>query len=513
MNTASADSEIELKLRIPREAVQRVVTHPLLRSGTPPVTRKLYSIYFDTPDHDLWRHGIALRVRKEGARWMQAVKGGGTARGGLHRRIELETEVSGPLPDCAAIGGGVFGGLFSSPGLCVRLKPVFVTEFDRQSRMITLKPDVKVEVCADCGEIKCGDSVEPISEIELELKSGPSSQLYEIALKFLDSLPLAIENRSKAERGYALLRGDTPLPVKAHAAALTAEMPVGDAFKATAWAGLDHLQANERGVLDSRDPEYLHQARVALRRLRSIFGVFADVLSEPETAPLVRELEWLADRLGPARDWDVFMIEVLPPILRELGNHDGLSAFKKRCALLRQAAKRRARHALRSQRYQRLILMLSGWLVAESPPGHRNEPVLAALRAPTLDFAAAVLEEQYSRVRKRGRKLQHLSFAELHRLRIAIKKLRYAVDFFAVLFDAKPVDRMRAPLVRLQDILGAINDATTVAALIAEVGARSGTAMAEARGIVIGWSGERAETLKRELHAAWKPFHDCGKFW
>lgn len=513
MTTASSDSEIELKLRTPVEALPRMAAHPVLKRGTPPVTKKLYSIYFDTPDRDLWRRGIALRVRKEGAHWVQAVKGGGEVKSGLHCRIEIEAEVAGPVPDCTVIGSEVFSGLFASPRLCAQLQPVFITRFSRTSRIVTLKPEVTVEICIDRGEIKCGAKSEAICELEFELESGPPRVLYELALKFLDSVPLAIENRSKAERGYALLRGDSPAPVKAHAAALTAEMPVNDAFRATAWATLNHLQANERGMSGSRDPEYLHQVRVALRRLRSTFTVFAAALPETETAPLVGELKWLTGRLGPARDWDVFMTETLPPIWSELGKHDGLPALKKRCVLLRQAARRRARHALRSQRYQRLVLMLSAWLVAESPPARGDERVLAAPRAPVLDFAEAVLDEHYSQVRKRGRKLQRLSDAELHRLRIAVKKLRYAVDFFAMLFDAKRVDTMRAPLVRLQDILGAINDATTVAALIGGGDVKSAKAMAEAHSIVIGWSTERAETLKRELRTGWKAFRDSGKFW
>ncbi|HSN39813.1 MAG TPA: CHAD domain-containing protein, partial [Burkholderiales bacterium] len=347
----------------------------------------------------------------------------------------------------------------------------------------------------------------------LELKSGPPWHLYEIALQLLDSIPLSIENRSKAERGYALFRGDLPGPVKAPVATLTADMSVNDAFKATAWAALDHLQANRRGVLESRDPEYLHQARVALRRLRSAFGIFADVLPETATAPLADELKWLTGSLGPARDWDVFVTETLPPILDEFADRDGLPAFRRRCVRLRRSARHRAQEALDSRRCQRLILDLCGWLVAESWPRQADEAALAALRAPAVEFARAVLERRFDRVRKRGRKLKQLPAAGLHRLRIAVKKLRYAVDFFATLFDAKHVSGMRAPLVRLQDILGAINDAATVAALIGTADAESGKAMAEARGIVIGWSSERVETLKRELGAAWKAFRGGGKFW
>lgn len=513
LSAAVPASEIELKLLMPPDALRRLDTHPLLKSGRHAVTKKLYSIYFDTPDLDLWRQDVALRVRKDGKRWVQTAKGGGKVQSGLHRRIELEAEVAGSLPDCTAIDGEAFSGLFSLPRLCAQLKPVFITEFSRTSRTVMPKPDVTIEVCIDRGEIKCGDSIEAICELELELKSGLPECLYEFALQLLDRVPLRIGNRSKAERGYALLRGEQSAPTRGRAAALIAAMPVSDAFKAIMRAMLSHLQANECGVLESRDPEYLHQARVALRRLRSVFSVFADVLQKEQTAPLTGELKWLAGELGPARDWDVFMTETLPPILGEFGDQDGLSALRRRCARFRQSARRRARNALGSQRYQRLALMLSVWLIAEPWLKQADDVTLTAFRTPVTEFAGAVLDRRFALVRKRGRKLQHLSAAELHRLRIAIKKLRYALDFFAMLFDAESVNRMRVPLVHLQDILGAINDATTVSALIGEIGVKSGKAVAEARNIVIGWGGDRAETLKRELRPAWKTFHDCGKFW
>jgi len=506
-------SETELKLLVPPDAPRRLGAHPLLRSGCRPVTKKLYSIYFDTPDLDLWRQGVALRVRRDGRRWVQAVKGGGGAQGGLHRRIELEAGVGGPLPDCTVIADDAFSGLFSSPRLCAQLKPVFVTEFSRTGRIVMLKPDITVEVCIDRGEIKCGDSIEAICELELELKSGSPWYLYEFALQLLDSVPLRIENRSKAERGYALFRSEQAAPIKARAAALTADMPVNDAFKAIAWATLGHLQANERGMLESRDPEYLHQVRVALRRLRSVFSVFADLFPGEQTVPLTAELKWLAGALGPARDWDVFMTETLPPILGEFGGRDGLSVLRRQCARRRQSAGRRARNALDSQRYQRLTLMLSAWLVAEPWLKQADDAMLAAFRAPAVEFAGAVLDRRFSLVRKRGRKLRQLPAAELHRLRIAIKRLRYAVDFFSTLYDGKRVQEMLARLTRLQDILGAMNDAATVAGLMKGLGAKPGNAIVEARGIVLGWSKGRAEMLGHELRAAWKAFRSSGKLW
>jgi len=513
MNTTGSALETELKLSIPQSALRRLGAHPVLKSGTRPVTKKLYSVYFDTPDIDLWRQGVALRLRRDGTRWVQTVKGGGTVQGGLHRRTELETRVAGLLPDCAAINDEAFSGLFSSSQLRARLKPVFTIEFSRTIRIVTLAPEVEVEVCIDRGGIKCGGHSEAICELEFELKSGQPRYLYDMALTLLDSVPLRIENRSKAERGYALLCDERPMPVRARPAPLTADMPVTDAFKAIMWAALDHLQANERGTLEDRDPEYVHQMRVALRRLRSALSMFAEALPEQQTEPLMDELKWLAGRLGPARDWDVFMTETLPPVQKAFGDRNGLTALGKQCARRRQAAQRRARNALESRRYQRLTLTLARWLVAESWLQQQDEVMRAGLPASTTIFAGAMLERRLARVRKRGRSLRRLSAAELHRLRIAIKKLRYAVDFFATLYEAKCVRNLLARLARLQNILGAMNDAAAVTGLMKGLGGKSGKDFAEARGIVLDRVKGRADALKCELYPAWKAFRCSGKCW
>ncbi|MEK6591673.1 MAG: CHAD domain-containing protein [Pseudomonadota bacterium] len=514
MHIPGPHSEIELKLQIPASALRRLSAHPLLKSRGRAASRKLYSVYFDTPELDLWRQGVALRLRREGKRWVQTVKDGGEVQAGLHRRIEIETKVAGPFPDYAAIDDAAMADLFASPQLREQLKPVFVTEFNRTTRIITPHPELEVEVCVDRGDIRSGARIEAICEIELELKTGPASRLFDLALALLDAVPLRIENRSKAERGYALFQNLRPVPVKSHAAALAADMSVNDAFKAIAWTTLSHLQANERGMREAEDPECLHQMRVALRRLRSAFGIFDGVLPETATAPHVSGLKWLAAALGPARDWDVFMTETLPPIRSAFGEHVGLAAFASQCAQLRLAARRRARRAVNSKRYQRLVLALGGWLTAEAWTGSMQAEALAATRVPVLEFAGTVLERRASQVAKRGRKLPQQTSAQLHCLRIAVKKLRYTADFFASLYDARQVSETLAHLARLQDILGTMNDAAAVSALISQgFGARPGRSVIEARSIMLGWSQGRAATLRREPRAAWKAYRALRLFW
>ena len=514
MTLSRAGPEIELKLVVPAEAVRRLAAHRLLKGRVRPARQRLYSVYFDTPALDLWRQGIALRVRREGRRWVQTVKGGGSAKGGLHQRTEAEVEVAGPVPDVSRVRDRELAGAFASARLRAQLAPVFITEFTRSSRVLELDAETRVEASVDQGMIRSGKRAEPLSELELELKGGAPHHLYDLALKLADDIPLSIEDRSKADRGYALARDERAAPVKARPAALERGMSVNDAFKVVMWASLAHLQANERGMLEGRDPEFLHQMRVALRRLRSALSVFAPPLPGPVIAPVRNELKWFAASLGPARDWDVFVTETLPPIEAEFGAHGGLSDFSTRCDRLRRGAGARARRAVRSARYRRLGLSTAAWLSSEGWLSELDPEAGAALRSPVGEFAAAVLDWRYNQVRKKGRKLGEQSPVELHRLRIAIKKFRYAADFFAGLYEPGAARQALKRLSRLQDVLGAMNDAATVANLMAGAfdGAR-GRRVLEAKGILLGWSRGRAATLRRELNSAWKEFRSAEKFW
>jgi len=506
--------EIELKLRIAPGAVRRLATHPLLKGEGRPVTERLRSTYYDTPALDLRRQGIALRVRNVGGHWVQTVKGGGTVQAGLHDRAETEANVGGPEPEIDRIGDKTLAGALNPPRIRDELKPVFVTDFRRSRRLLTLAGGTKVEASIDQGMIKSGERTNRFSELELELKSGESGELYRLALKLQRDVPLALECRSKAARGYALHGPEPARPTKARAAVLARGMTVAEAFKAVMWASLAHLEANEPGMLAGEDPEFLHQTRVALRRLRAALGVFSPPIPESEAEALSSELKWVASNLGPARDWDVFATETLPPIEAEFGAHGELRAFDMRCGKLRRQANAKARRAVSSKRYKRLMLSLASWIATETWSAPSQTAPGDELGNSVTEFATEVLERRYQQARRRGRRLAERSPAELHRLRISIKKFRYAVDFFASLYEGKPARDTLKRLGDLQDILGAMNDAATVAGLIRQgfTGAR-GRAVLEARGILLGWSRGRAVTLKRELKRAWKSYRAVEKFW
>ena len=506
--------EIELKLQLDPRHVARLRNHPLLKRATHHASRKLYSVYYDTPDLDLWRAGIALRLRRTGEHWLQTIKSGGRVTAGLHQRHEFESGVVAPFPDFTAIDDPELAAHLASAELRTHLKPMIVTEFTRASCVLAPAERVAIEASIDCGIIKSGDATEPICELELEVKAGPAWRAYQAALHLLEAAPMLIENRSKAERGFALHQGALSKPLKAAPSPLAQGMTANDAFKALVQACLAHYIANQRGMLEGDDREYLHQMRVALRRLRSVLSTFSPLFPAAVLEPPLTEIRWLSRILSPARDWDVFAAETLAPVTARYAGHAGMAAVARSAAHLRQAANGTARRAVASARGQGLLLALGGWISAETWVAALDDEQRRGLQQPAVEFARTVLEAALRRVAKRGKHFDSLAPPALHRLRIATKKLRYAAEFFAPLYDGDKARDYRAALIRSQDALGAYNDAVTVTRLAARASrGLKGAAANEARGIMLGWSAGIQDAGTRHLKRIWKEFRAASPFW
>lgn len=489
-------TEIELKLTIDPAHAALLRRHPLLASLAQgkPRRQRLHSVYFDTPELDLLRAGVALRLRRVGGRWVQTVKGGGSVAGGLHQRDEWEWPVPGGALDLTLIGESSLAAIMTDD-LPARLRPLFVTQFWRTAWQLRTAQGAEIELALDQGEVQAGEGRMPISEVELELKAGEATSLFEVALALQEQVPLHVEDLSKAQRGYLLASGETLPPRMAQPVFLAPQMPVAQAFRDIAGECMAQLQGNVAGL--GQEPEYLHQARVAVRRLRSALGLFGAAAP----AGVVEELRWLMGCLGPARDWDVFVSQTLPPIVEELTGNPALARLRADAARLREVHRQAALEAVLSQRYTRLVLTLGLVLARQAePPG---DPVALA------EFAAQTLTRQHKRLRRRGKHHATLSPAERHALRIAAKKLRYAAEFFAGIYPRKRARPYLAALAALQDVLGALNDAAVTQRLLAELDAPRG----QAAGIVSGWMACASRERLTQLDQAWCNFVRHKAFW
>ncbi len=457
--------ETELKLRLSPEHLARLRRHALFKTQqiTPPVTRRLHNIYYDTPTLDLHRGEMALRLRRSGGIWLQTLKGGGQVMAGMHQRCEWEVPVPSGELDFSGLDTSVWDEHLP-PALRDKLQPVFVTDFYRSSRLLEWQ-GAEIEVCMDHGEVKTSQYSMPICEVELELKSGNSGQLFDLALALLEIVPFELETVSKAEQGFRLLSGYIEQPVKGGLVRLGENAPLTDVLQTLVWTCLLHLQGNLQGVMNSTDNEYLHQMRVALRRLRVVLRMAEKIRADEQLAALRQELTALAAALGRVRDWDVFIAGIAAPLCAVRGGDAGLQV------LLNSSEQRRAdcyatlRDTVQARDLQRLILRLAIWMNGSYWPQ-------AGQGAPrTRDFATRHLHRLAKRYRQAGLYLNTLDAPRLHALRILAKKLRYSAEFFADLYDRKKAGPYLSALGEVQEVLGQINDVAAAHRLLDELAA------------------------------------------
>ena len=505
-----SEVETELKLDVSPRLAAKVLAHRVFRNRGSGrwVRSQLLGVYYDTPRFDLWHARVSVRLRRSPTGWVQTIKWAGGALGGLHQRNELEW----PMPDQTLS----FEQLEQRAGLELlfdehlqrKLKPVFVTEFERAARMITLRDGSRVEASLDRGRIVCGTTAHSICELELELKDGAPLALFDVAQSLLTDLPVRPAHRSKAERGY-LLAGLASTPSKGSRFELPAGADVPTAVAMFVASGLEQLQANEHGMLAGDDIEYLHQMRVGLRRLRSCLSVFGSAMPKAQVDALRDELRWLAGRLGPARDWDVFLDESLPVLLDGLAgasSAEDLTLLAQAAHGLKARAASGARTAMKSKRTSALLLSL-GRMAAGG--GMLADP--SAEKSALADYGPGVLDRRLDRVLRRGKNARkHGTVAQLHELRIAVKKLRYAAEFVGeALADIEHVRAYRDVLAKLQTCLGRICDAAAMTHRVEEAVPDRMVLIASVR----GWSACAVHTQRTRLRKLWREFRKTERFW
>ncbi|GMU46619.1 MAG: CHAD domain-containing protein [Porticoccaceae bacterium] len=433
--------EVELKLALPPAAVAAARGHPLLQGNAP---QRLLTTYYDTPEWTLRRHGIALRLRQIGADRVQTVKRAGRTGGGLADRPEWEQPWRGAF-DFSHIDDASAARVLRA--CAARLEPAFVTDFTRQTRRFC-ESGVAIRAMLDVGSVHCGASCEPLCELELELDAGGCADLYALALRLSDALPLWPEARSKAERGYRLCGADIEPAVPA--SGLSAAQPATAGFRELVAAEVAGWQAGVR-LVEEDAKEGVHQVRVALRRLRSLLRLFEPLLPAGFASWWRGRLGGLARELSVARELDVLGDELLAPRVAVYGQAAWLVALRQRLERERAAARAAARELLAAPRQGRAMLE---FLAAVYPAIE-----VAAPAAPGLgDFAAARIARLRRRFRRRFDKLPAAPAEPWHALRIAAKQLRYGLDFFAPLWPRKAVANYRRRLARIQDDLGSIQD-------------------------------------------------------
>lgn len=498
------DVEIELKLLVDADRLADFNDAPVISANArnKGARKHLKSVYYDTPERTLWRNGLTLRVRQNGARFVQTVKA--EFRDDPLRRGEWEASVPSLAPDIALampfIPEKLRADIESS-----RVEGVFTADIHRHQRMLDL-PSGTVEVAFDHGEIKAGERSMPVSEIELELKSGSAAAIHEVALRLCEHGEVRPSIRSKSARGFDLAADTPPVARRPAKLRLDPTIALDDAFVAILRCCLKHLLGAIPAAEDGRDPDGIHQLRVSLRRLRAALDLMHSVGPLSRFEQLRTDARWLAHHLSAAREWDIFETETLPTIAKGVPTISGFEVLGEVAHERRSAAYDKVRMILTDRRCAAFIIGLGGWIEARGWRSDVAPENLGQLAEPTTDFAHRVLSAQHAKVLKRGKHFKSQGAEARHRLRLAVKKLRYVVEFLLPLYDlGKPARRYSQKLAELQDELGSFNDMATTAALLSGLGGECPEGQ-KAGAAIAGWQAHAMVGSEQRLRHAWSDF-------
>lgn len=507
-------SEQELKLNVPA-VVWRAVERDVLR-GT--VTRvRLRAQYFDTPNRDLVKARISLRLRLEGRRWVQTLK-----MPGAHAmdRIELNHPRPGPTLDLSVYDGTAAHKVLQA--LHEQLSVCYETDVKRLFRRTRVDSNI-VEMALDQGVIRAGDLTLPIREIEFELISGAIQSLFTIGKKWQTKHGLLLDLRSKAERGDRLAqlhqtlltsqRQDLAATQAAQAAAvagfwgatgvqaiaLKPSMTCEHALAAITQECLSQVARNAAilseidtaGICRAGTPEHLHQLRVGLRRLRSAWALFKGFANLPEQS-LRDDIRIHFSLMGNTRDDDVLR-ETVMPVLNAAGQPPlNLNNHPEQASGTNLTA---------SKDFQGwLIDMMAFAVTVDDRPALTTNHLRQTLRKR--------LHKWHQQVVSEGLKFKTLEIESKHVLRKRTKRLRYGLQFAESLLPSTRLKHYRKDLTVIQDVLGEMNDLYVARDRFEKLKDDQPPAW-----FAVGWIASRLEVLTQDAVKAFASLKRADHFW
>ncbi len=495
-------TERELKLALRRRDAARIRHHPLL-SDYPHQVEHLHSEYFDTPDGALRNAGVALRLRCGSAGWVLTVKAEAPDRGGLTARAEWETPLAGrELPtDFAFVEDCAIRLLLQR--VQPTLTPILTTRFRRDTWTVPAVGGA-IAVSLDVGTIAAGNDTLPLCELECESLGASEEALWALAQRLAESVALWPEPRSKAERGQALLAGTARQARKSRPVRWQPDLPAGEAFLASWFEIVAQAGTNLSLYALTYDAEALHQLRVALRRARALLRFCQPLLGKADTEYWRDRLGAIARQLAHLRDRQVLWQEILQPAAQ------GCPVAQHPLLALAQA------YAPNDRTHLPLPYRALGQaLIAATPQWQARLAAAPLAQTPVQELARKRLKALARRVRRRLHAWKATpELPMMHRVRIALKDWRYALEWCAELLPEKEHAKAYARVRRALDLLGAAQDWASASAIL-ERHLRRQDEHALAAAVTLAWQHPRlvlpAEAMMPHLLSWFEVKDDEGK--
>jgi triphosphatase len=505
------ESELELKLELTREELQRVRAHPALGNLAvgEPVRRTLRSIYFDTPDYRLRALGIAFRLRSEGEVWLQTVEAGSSETRASSDGVAGDGSAERPEPNLDLIPSRRMRRRIEKAVARSVLEPVFETVVERTTRQLHAA-EGDLELALDEGVVRAGSLEGSLCQAELELKSGSPECLLHTAAQLFAAAPVRLANANPTDRGYSLALGrkanGQAIPQRAELPHLEAGHTCSHALALLVQSAAAQIAANRTAVLETEDPDAAHQLRIGLRRLRSALLAFRPLSDTTAARELERHARGLARSVGELRDADVLIEEIYAPVAGTMRHDPGLAGLREALLAHRMRMRDRVRSELCGQQWSVLQLYLALW--PRTIEG-------GELSVPVAKFARLALKKRWRKVADSGERLDDLDVVERHAMRKSLKTLRYTAEFFASLYPAPTTRRFIKEIRSLQEEFGYLNDVVAAERLttICRERCPDNCEAQRAAGFVLGWHNAHAVHAWKDAHKGWRKLDALPRFW
>jgi CHAD domain-containing protein len=413
-----------------------------------------------------------------------------------------------PLPDAAWHPGMTAGAQAPQDEAAVPLAALAAFEGRRQVIGLAL-PEGRVELAVLAGRLRSVIAERMVARLTL---AGDPAAVVAAARALAASLPLAPPLATLAEQARALASGTAARAHRLGPPDTSAAASTEDAFVMAVGHLLEVLHQQGARIRHDAGPEAVHQSRVALRRLRSLLRVFRRATDDPALRSLDARLREVVATLGPARDWDVFLAGIGGEVAEAFPEDARVAALLRAGEARRRAGYDAAVAMVASPGWRLLMIDALAVLLARPWRLGADETRAAMLDLPARAFGRAVLDRRWDRLRRAGAEFDTLSAEELHELRLDGKRLRYAAEVFAPLFDGGRARRFLRRLATLQDGLGIANDVAVARGLARSLAAR-GAGRSWAVGVVEGWCEARVAAHRDDARGAWRRLGGKDRFW
>jgi CHAD domain-containing protein len=516
MSDVSKSIEIELKFIIPGTQAETAVVD-CLRQNKYDVNKmsplKNVDIYMDTTDWALLKNKLSLRYRLSNNDAMYTLKSVNTIEDGIAKRMEIELALKKPAHPPTDIPIKTLKKQVNEVIYPRKLMEQILIRTNRRRYLVKSPEGAKFELDFDTSSFSADALFKPkrasqLHQLEAEIIEGSETALASMAQIISDTFSYPKATKTKLEIAMAQLKVEPLVKKVPENLKVNLDDRLDTALKKILAVEFRWLQEQLPGAISDRDPEFVHQARVATRRMRSAMILFHNAIPENTATYLEERLKWLGGLFGEVRDLDVFIIN----LTAYKGTIESFSKDKRKTLESLVIKQRRIplkalSEALKSRRFKnfesRMMKFLSEPCV--------DCPELPLAMKPIREMAPQVITQKFDSVIEQSKKtLANPKLVEFHALRIQMKRLRYTFEFLAPPYGGA-FDDVIHRTVEIQDCLGELQDTVFNQKLITRIledwkGKLVDTELIFVMGEIYQYQGEIARERQKNFKQIWDCF-------